>query len=85
MLNDNDRKLIDKIVAHFRDNGIIRDESDDSFTPIGTTQEILNEAYELAKYEKELNPNFYNEDVSKSLDDIEDTSFNPMIDDYWEN
>lgn len=89
MINKNDKELIDKLVDHFEKSGVINNELDNSFVDADNFDTILEEAVEMAKSEKELNPNFYNENIDKdfaSNDKVKDPreSDNPMVNGYWD-
>lgn len=83
MLNKKDRDLIAKLVQHFEANGVIS-RKEDSFDGSDTYEVILEEAYKGAKYERELNPKFYNQEVHEELDEGVDLGLNPIVDDYWD-
>lgn len=84
MLSKKDKDLIEKLVNHFYKTGALESEKQ-GFENLGTTEEILQEAYEIAMSEKELNPDFYNEEVLEEIMNSDPGSdFNPMLD-YWED
>lgn len=80
--SNSDKKKIVKLSEHFNRYGII-DRGVDSFEEYDRLEEIIDEANKGAKYEKELNPDFYDENLEQELQDKDYERINFMVNDYY--
>lgn len=64
MFSNSDKDNIVKLVEHFRKYGIIK-KSIISFNDVEEASDIIDSANLDAKYEKDLNPDFYDKDLDE--------------------
>lgn len=81
MISRSDKRLVKNLVSHFEKHGVIERE-DDFFSPDVDVDEILTEAYEVAKFEKDLNPDFYDEELEEEMSERFESAENPLVENY---
>lgn len=83
-LTASDRATVEKIRGEFIECGVIdRDSTERSSQSVDEINAIMDEAARNAKYERELNPEYYDEEMDASLEgdlSMEDDWDNPILD-----
>lgn len=66
MISNQDKRQIEELRKHFQRFGVVETEVD-SFKKGDNLETIIKEANEVAKYERELNPDFYDAELEKEM------------------